>query len=722
MENSRVKIGFLVPLNNSNKEENGSIPKLPVFEGLNIVGRDDISVSDKRVSRKHISLNVSVDGIINVVVDGSNPVVISSGEERKKLYPREKATIVDGDVVELIPGHHTFKYVVSPGERQGFSLRTEKKTEERNLHENEKQAVKRKRQLEDDETLARSLAVESDFASHQGLEAIRHFRVTKEKLPLTFQLLRVQGLPPWANSSAVSIEDVIQGNVTVAILSNYMVDMDWLISACPTLRKIPHVLVVHGEGDGRLHQLQKNKPANWTFHKPLLPISYGTHHSKAMFLVFPRGLRVVIHTSNLIHVDWNNKSQGLWMQDFPWKDKDDQSKGCGFEIDLIDYLSILKAGGRAPPFMFRGISMKPPDMGVLEWELLDRDVLGKVRSTLTASISSQFSEVNTTVKMMSMLSRRYASFTFNDLVEIFEFGVHFLKNKTDWFDVFARWRAWVEIEIETGSMLKRLGSNGGGNQFCGDEFVIDNASIGIGRLEKILMIPREFGCIKCIFEKAVRMKTKMAKSIKCIFESPKRFWADVVLSMFDIEPCCALHLGLLNEITWTKTKVCDNFDHQFGDARNRKIIGIIDMISNDDVFCDDMDKRTENVDESGLCEYEKIFANTVLEPLVQKVALQGEVMGKWELVMDDDEMGSQSSNRMEYSPVEVNQREAILHGAEQIADMFGHKMEGSDHVEYEYIEVNLAVLDLVVMDLAMWDPVVLDLVEELHTGLLVLEL
>lgn len=52
-------------------------------------------------------------------------------------------------------------------------------------------------------------------------------------------------------------------------------------------------------------------------------------------------MRVVVHTANLIHVDWNNKSQGLWMQDFPWKD-DDKPKGCGFEGDLIDYLNVLK--------------------------------------------------------------------------------------------------------------------------------------------------------------------------------------------------------------------------------------------------------------------------------------------------------------------------------------------------------------------------------------------
>lgn len=41
-------------------------------------------------------------------------------------------------------------------------------------------------------------------------EAIRDFHVADDQIPRTFRLLRVQGLPPWANTSCVSISDVIQ--------------------------------------------------------------------------------------------------------------------------------------------------------------------------------------------------------------------------------------------------------------------------------------------------------------------------------------------------------------------------------------------------------------------------------------------------------------------------------------------------------------------------------
>lgn len=140
--------------------------------------------------------------------------------------------------------------------------------------------------------------------------------------------------------------------------------------ACPSLRRVPHVLVIHGEDGASLELLkvtkslkpfiilfvsfshftfmlgwQKLKPANWILHKPPLPISFGTHHSKAMLLVYPQGIRVVVHTANMIYVDWNNKSQGLWMQDFPWKDAKDINKKIPFENDLVDYLSALKVAG-----------------------------------------------------------------------------------------------------------------------------------------------------------------------------------------------------------------------------------------------------------------------------------------------------------------------------------------------------------------------------------------
>lgn len=56
-----------------------------------------------------------------------------------------------------------------------------------------------------------------------------------------------------------------------------------------------------------------------TVHAPPLPIPYGTHHSKFFLLKYATGVRVVIHSANLIFADCNNKTQALFFQDFPFK-------------------------------------------------------------------------------------------------------------------------------------------------------------------------------------------------------------------------------------------------------------------------------------------------------------------------------------------------------------------------------------------------------------------
>ena len=59
--------------------------------------------------------------------------------------------------------------------------------------------------------------------------------------------------------------------------------------------------------------------SNVVVHAPPLPVQFGTYHSKAFMIEYGSGIRVVVHTANLIYVDCNNKSQGLWYQDFPPK-------------------------------------------------------------------------------------------------------------------------------------------------------------------------------------------------------------------------------------------------------------------------------------------------------------------------------------------------------------------------------------------------------------------
>lgn len=50
--------------------------------------------------------------------------------------------------------------------------------------------------------------------------------------------------------------------------------------------------------------------------RPPTPIILALR-SKAFVILFERGVRVVVHTANLIYPDCNNKTQALYTQDFP---------------------------------------------------------------------------------------------------------------------------------------------------------------------------------------------------------------------------------------------------------------------------------------------------------------------------------------------------------------------------------------------------------------------
>ncbi|KAL2501470.1 tyrosyl-DNA phosphodiesterase 1 [Forsythia ovata] len=185
-----VDVGFLVPLNTRNLEEQEdcSIPKIPLFEGLNYVGRNCIPVTDKRLSRKHLELNISTNGYAEILVEGTNPVVVRTKNERKKLLSGDKWTIGSGDIMELIPGHYLFKYLTLKN-MESSSKQKRPLNEESYSSKDKAGSSKKTRNISEEDALVRNL---------------------KEKLHSTFRLLRVKELPEWANTNVVSISDVIQ--------------------------------------------------------------------------------------------------------------------------------------------------------------------------------------------------------------------------------------------------------------------------------------------------------------------------------------------------------------------------------------------------------------------------------------------------------------------------------------------------------------------------------
>ena len=76
----------------------------------------------------------------------------------------------------------------------------------------------------------------------------------------------------------------------------------------------PHGLVVPGKQEGLLCGMLRSKAwmrevaqgrAGWVVHEPRLDDAFGAHHSKAFLAEYKGGLRVIVHTANLIHqVRW----------------------------------------------------------------------------------------------------------------------------------------------------------------------------------------------------------------------------------------------------------------------------------------------------------------------------------------------------------------------------------------------------------------------------------
>ena len=75
-----------------------------------------------------------------------------------------------------------------------------------------------------------------------------------------------------------------------------------------------------------------------------LPLSYGTHHTKLMLLQSEAGIRVVVHTANLVRCDWTVKAQGVWISPLcplmsSVKDGDTEDTEClAFKPYLLKYL------------------------------------------------------------------------------------------------------------------------------------------------------------------------------------------------------------------------------------------------------------------------------------------------------------------------------------------------------------------------------------------------
>uniref|UniRef100_A0A7S0GYA7 PNK FHA domain-containing protein n=1 Tax=Amorphochlora amoebiformis TaxID=1561963 RepID=A0A7S0GYA7_9EUKA len=164
-----------------------------------------------------------------------------------------------------------------------------------------------------------------------------------------FRLLRVHkhfGLGAKAEEMSIGLREMVGADRSKpspewVIITNYMVDVDWLLQEWPELVSIPKVILFHGQ---REDLQNKRLPSSFSSHL-MLPeqthgIRYGVFHTKSFIIGFPGEVRIVVHSANLIPQDFNTKSQGTWMQDFPLKTL--ESSRSPFEEDLLTYMETYE--------------------------------------------------------------------------------------------------------------------------------------------------------------------------------------------------------------------------------------------------------------------------------------------------------------------------------------------------------------------------------------------
>jgi hypothetical protein len=115
--------------------------------------------------------------------EGPNPVVVQSKGQRKKVCALEKARIAHDDVLELIPGDYFMKYVsLSDEHKSSAAMDLGSIKKEKRHSEEDSAAVKRNRQIMEDEALARTLQVSLYSVFVQNHSCNAHLTVTGQSM------------------------------------------------------------------------------------------------------------------------------------------------------------------------------------------------------------------------------------------------------------------------------------------------------------------------------------------------------------------------------------------------------------------------------------------------------------------------------------------------------------------------------------------------------------
>lgn len=174
--------------------------------------------------------------------------------------------------------------------------------------------------------------------------------------PLTpYYLTIVPGIDPHFNRNCLGIDDLFhqeaENNPCLSVfIMNYIVDLYWIVSHCPWMLDV-ELLCLHGSSGGATSQPIHND--KWIIGKvDMHAEQFGTHHSKIGILFYAHGVRAIITTANFDAEDFEYRTQGVWIQDFPLKsgsevggegrvEREDEG-ACEFEDYLCEYLNDIE--------------------------------------------------------------------------------------------------------------------------------------------------------------------------------------------------------------------------------------------------------------------------------------------------------------------------------------------------------------------------------------------
>ena len=177
--------------------------------------------------------------------------------------------------------------------------------------------------------------------------------------PYNFLLTKVKDNPVTHKAQdSVYIADLLHpslGPLASSLQINFMVDLEWMMMNYEVTKteRLPLVLLYGAENpELSSPDLCKVYP-NLRAVRIKSKYPYGTHHTKMMVLLYQDGgLRVVVHTANLVPSDWENRTQGK-------TEHETQSVSTHLFQDSGSVTSVLQApatAGRASSLPCCGIS------------------------------------------------------------------------------------------------------------------------------------------------------------------------------------------------------------------------------------------------------------------------------------------------------------------------------------------------------------------------------